>query len=62
MLKRPEDALSCWRGLFKLGHYRIFRTSGCPSFNHFRRVRYDRLARNFFASTCLVAAIVWRAL
>ena len=27
----------------------------------FRRIatRYDRLARNFFASVCLIAAIVW---
>ena len=30
----------------------------------FRRIatRYDRLARNFLASVCLVAAIVWRTL
>jgi hypothetical protein len=28
--------------------------------NDFRRIRYDRLARNFLASICLVAAIVWR--
>ncbi len=28
---------------------------------HFRRIatRYDRLARNFLASVCLVAAVVW---
>jgi putative transposase len=30
----------------------------------FRRIttRYERLARNFHASVCLVAAIVWRIL
>ena len=30
----------------------------------FRRIftRYDRLARNFLASVCLIAAIVWWAL
>ena len=25
----------------------------------FRRIRYDRLARNYLASVCLAAALVW---
>jgi transposase len=57
----PAEVLPLDKRAYKLRH-RI--ENAFCRLKDFRRIatRYDRLARNFFASICRVAAVVWWAL